>query len=1301
MEEPFSLSMPSNTPSSLKIEAGIKEGNLAGDGYYVSATNNTSRYYGLLVSKEALKAASLLHFQEEAHSLDLNRRMKTLKDREDSKEEGESPTEPEPAVKRRKLDDKTPIKIEVGARSIQKFQYVPSKGDQDPGYRILIATYVNIEAATEGDTTKEETIAKACDDGGDFVGQFYYQHESLVGRLESQKEKEKLTDTGLRTSMGFQTFLQDTQMPVWFPLSNLHINKQKVLSMLQMKKNSKGNIVWDEKTSTDGSNVQGTHLPMVSRSHFRIGIIGGGIAGLACAKELLRLGDEEGINLEVVLLEGRSRLGGRLLTDDSTFKFEDGSGFPVDLGASWIHGIDHNPLAALAKEANIDFVTAGEEVKMIRGALKPVDNEVDEYMGKLFDTLLDQSAEDVWDSEDYIIEEDRAQKAVRWYAEGLNKNPAKEIKLQQHDAPSHRHSSDVSIDHAVGKAVAKHNHREFRKFGEEEHSLLLWNTKNVEYALGANIPDLSMKYWDSDERHAFEGDHVLLKQGYSMVVRHLEKELRDRGDIFKCEMDFAVGKVEYARKSTTEAYPPSLDGRLRRLVDLSDSCCVVSKDGKRNLKFDFLVSTLPLGVLKESVEAAAASENEEKQPGVVFEPPLPFPKVDAIRNTGFGLLNKVYLQFQQAFWRNSSIFDADGQTLFGNASGLHPHHYMFNDIGMSLGRDGEKPPVLMSLISGKEAVECELMDDQDIVNQVVSTLRKLFTEDMVPDPVSFKVTRWGADEFSRGCYTFLPPGATDQDFQILQSPINGNGDSLTLEGSETMRLFWAGEHTTALHPSMAHGALLSGLRAAEEVLSTICFKNDDRSGFEKMIPMAIFRKNNPTVKLQCSLCHLFGSRVREGSLLALQKGARQVLVHNNCGENSPEVEVRDGKWKDVIKAVNRGKQIKCCMCGLVGATIGCTDPNCFRCFHFSCAEDTGWRFERDGKEYFCDGHRKYEDQDENDCDLVSLKFYKSKRTTGDSLRCSFCGETDHDPRRGKMLAFSQQQHLMVVHDRCARYTTIMETLEDHTTLSDTDFKNVFEVMKRAKACKSCGKDGATIVCSDTTCDSHFHFTCAEDDQGWNFAKKGIHFKCQVHRKEKKLKDSLSQNSDKAPAAVAAPPPAFPAGLFQHNLFFSGAERVNNGMNGNTPTKVKPDIAVNDKVWERTTTRESPRKKPAVLEDTEDSSDDDDQDTENLLLVPLSCGSLEEMNQHIVTVTRPSMEEPWSFEFFIAPDYKSDTSSLQVQLSEESRPEGIAEDDAVVLHYLNQTRVGSEDLLNMQNIMAILRGTTTVTLTVGK
>jgi monoamine oxidase len=114
-----------------------------------------------------------------------------------------------------------------------------------------------------------------------------------------------------------------------------------------------------------------------------------GIAGLSCCLELFRICERERIDVEVVLVEGQNRLGGRMRTDYTTFRKSDGTSFPVDLGASWIHGITLNPLATIAKEAGAEFVTTSEDVKMFQSGMEEVDAEKDERAGQLFDELLD------------------------------------------------------------------------------------------------------------------------------------------------------------------------------------------------------------------------------------------------------------------------------------------------------------------------------------------------------------------------------------------------------------------------------------------------------------------------------------------------------------------------------------------------------------------------------------------------------------------------------------------------------------------------------------------------------------------------------------------------------------------------------------------------------------------------------------------------------------------------------------------------------------------------------------------------
>ncbi|MYB36629.1 MAG: FAD-dependent oxidoreductase [Gammaproteobacteria bacterium] len=71
-------------------------------------------------------------------------------------------------------------------------------------------------------------------------------------------------------------------------------------------------------------------------------IVGAGISGLAAAAELRAKGFAD-----VVILEARDRIGGRIWTDTI------GGDVPIDLGASWIHGVKGNPISAIASDNGI------------------------------------------------------------------------------------------------------------------------------------------------------------------------------------------------------------------------------------------------------------------------------------------------------------------------------------------------------------------------------------------------------------------------------------------------------------------------------------------------------------------------------------------------------------------------------------------------------------------------------------------------------------------------------------------------------------------------------------------------------------------------------------------------------------------------------------------------------------------------------------------------------------------------------------------------------------------------------------
>lgn len=122
-------------------------------------------------------------------------------------------------------------------------------------------------------------------------------------------------------------------------------------------------------------------------------VIGAGAAGLAAARALT----DDGYSVTIV--EARDRIGGRVYTDTSL-------GAPVDLGASWIHGSDGNPLTELADSAGIaraitdqDDITAydsnGDEIdddllESITEGLSEIDAELNDNLGDAINELIDE-----------------------------------------------------------------------------------------------------------------------------------------------------------------------------------------------------------------------------------------------------------------------------------------------------------------------------------------------------------------------------------------------------------------------------------------------------------------------------------------------------------------------------------------------------------------------------------------------------------------------------------------------------------------------------------------------------------------------------------------------------------------------------------------------------------------------------------------------------------------------------------------------------------------------------------------------
>jgi lysine-specific histone demethylase 1 len=129
-------------------------------------------------------------------------------------------------------------------------------------------------------------------------------------------------------------------------------------------------------------------------------------------------------------------------------------------------------------------------------------------------------------------------------------------------------------------------------------NLFDWHCANIEYSSSADVNNLSVRFWAVDDQTAFEGDHCVLKQGYSALAKSLAENTNIR---YNCE----VTQIHH---------------------DANDGCKIILSNGEE-LTADIVLVTVPLGILKKD--------------RLKFDPPLPEWKQSAIHRMGYGVLNKV------------------------------------------------------------------------------------------------------------------------------------------------------------------------------------------------------------------------------------------------------------------------------------------------------------------------------------------------------------------------------------------------------------------------------------------------------------------------------------------------------------------------------------------------------------------------------------------------------------------------------------------------------------------------------------
>ncbi|XP_072390356.1 lysine-specific histone demethylase 1A [Diabrotica undecimpunctata] len=565
--------------------------------------------------------------------------------------------------------------------------------------------------------------------------------------------------------------------------------------------------------------------PIPSKKYGKVIVIGAGIAGLAAAQQLQQFG------LEVIVLESRDRVGGRIAT------FRKGN-YIADIGAMVVTGLGGNPITTLSKQIDMELHRIRQKCPLYQSNGVTVDKDKDEMVEREFNRLLEatsylshqldfnyagnkpvslgQALEWVIKLQEKNVKEKQIQhlKSVITLQEKLKgsqqmmtnvKEKMKEIKTKVDEmAVIEKRNTDEQFAYASGVKDLKDLANQWDQLKEQakeietkleeldsskpsdvylsskDRQILDWHFANLEFANATPLSTLSLKHWDQDDDFEFTGNHLTVRNGYSCVPVALAEGL----DI---KLNAAVKKVEYnSRGVEVTVYNPR------------------NPSTTNTYHAEVVLCTLPLGVLKLSAVPSSTQLNT-----VQFSPPLPDWKTSAIQRLGFGNLNKVVLCFERIFW--------------------NPQANLFGHVGSTTASRGElflfwnlyKAPVLLALVAGEAAAIMENVTDDVIVGRCIAVLRGIFGQSGVPQPKETVVTRWRADPWSRGSYSFVAVGSSGSDYDLLASPVippNDQGVSVT---SGPARVFFAGEHTIRNYPATVHGAFLSGLREASRIADQI------------------------------------------------------------------------------------------------------------------------------------------------------------------------------------------------------------------------------------------------------------------------------------------------------------------------------------------------------------------------------------------------------------------------------------------------------------------------------------------------
>ncbi|XP_078033301.1 uncharacterized protein LOC144468047 isoform X2 [Augochlora pura] len=326
-----------------------------------------------------------------------------------------------------------------------------------------------------------------------------------------------------------------------------------------------------------------------------------------------------------------------------------------------------------------------------------------------------------------------------------------------------------------------------------KEELLDWNLRFLVIDNACpTLDDLSTKYWSKFE-YVGGSENILFRNGYHTLTKIVASDIHKQN----LRLNTIVESIEWHRVIDKNLEAPVI-------LKLSDNTRILC---------NCVIVTSSLGYLKDNYKA-------------MFMPTLPQSISQAIEYLGFGLINKVFLDFGKAWWNDDTQgFQFLWPDIKSETMKVATETTWTRDLtGFDVLPDREG--VLLGWVGGHGAYIIETLSEQQVAADCEKLLKQFLNLDSIPPVKKCIRTKWNSNPYARGSYSHIPTRCDDIGItpavlaEPIWSKISSNRSSKALP---TVML--AGEATSENYFSTTHGAYDTGVKQAQIFLRHHAFRN--------------------------------------------------------------------------------------------------------------------------------------------------------------------------------------------------------------------------------------------------------------------------------------------------------------------------------------------------------------------------------------------------------------------------------------------------------------------------------------------